>query len=319
MLKSIKKRTAIVAAIAALIIIILAIAVVPAALERSAIRFDLRSFFTLLNAPAEVKDMLFVMKVDGGEALAQIRSGGIQTYAFPAKHFIQVARSEGDTVLALVEQTGSGAIDVYRVDGSTLTPLTADGGRKGGITISPDDLKFAYSTEGPALPGTIEDAYDVRRYTTHVARASGEESFALPGNHPYFLEDNLLLVLNERGFEVYDLETGAGNATGDDLAFLAVERPLYSRNGGFLVQNPITDERLLMKFASYDPVFPVLLSVFPAEEGVLFALKDENLYRGASSEGVFTLSRLDEQADEVQGTTVLSLPTSVLSPLAIIH
>lgn len=284
---------------------------------KDSFRLDPRSFFTLLNAPSEVRDMLFVSKNDVGEALSRIRYGGIQTFTFSAKHFIQVARS-GNAMLALIEQTGSGAIDVYRVLGDSLIPLTADGGRKGGITISPDGSRFAYSTEGPALQGTVEDAYDVRRFITHVARVSGEELFALPGNHPYFLEDNLLLVLNERGFEVYDLETGAGNATLDDLAFLAVEPPLYSRNGGFLVQNPITDERLLMKFASYDPVFPVLLSVFPAEEGVLFALKDKNLYRSVSSEGVFTLSRLDGQADEVQGTTLLSLPASVLNPLAII-
>lgn len=315
-----RKRIIIEGVIGILIVFVLAVGAGIVVIQRSSLSFDPRSFFTLLNAPQEVKDMLFITKIEGGEALARIRSGGIQTFAFPAKHFIQVARS-GDIVLALalVEQTGSGAIDVYRVEGATLTPLTTDGGKKGGITVSPDGSKFAYSTEGPALPGAIEDAYDVRRYTTRIINTvSGEEALSLPGNHPYFLEGNLLLVLNERGFEVYDLETGAGNATGDDLAFLAIEPPLYSENGGFLVQNPVTNEFLLMKFASYDPVFPVLLAVFPAEEGVLFALKGENLYRSASSQGTFTLSRQGGQTEAGHGTTILSLPADVLNPLAII-
>lgn len=286
---------------------------------KDSFRFDLRYALELFGAPPDVKNMLFITEdTQGKRGISSIKYGGVYTTSFGDWSVLQIARAENMT-LGLLQDVQSGVVEVFLIEGKHITPLTEDGVRKSGITISSDGTRFAYSTEGPVFPGVPEEnAYDVRRYTTHIIEGLDEETSALPGNHPYFLEGDLLLVLNERGFEVYDLGTGAGNATLDDLAFLAVEPPLYSHDGGFIVQNPVTDEFLLMKFASYDPVFPVLLSVFPAEEGVLFALKDKNLYRSVSSEGVFTLARLDGQADVVQGIEVLSLPTSVLKPLAII-
>jgi len=198
-----------------------------------------------------------------------------------------------------------------------LTPITKEGASKSGVTVSPNGTRIAYSTEGPALPGTIEDAYDVRRYLTHVLSASGEELFLIPGNHPYFLNDASLLVLNERGFEIYNMETGSSNATVDDLAFFAVERPVYGGGEAFIAVNPITSERLFMRFASQNPVLLEHIGTLPADDRLFFALGEGVRWEGRAENGTFTLTRFDGGALS-DGAQVLSLPASVLAPLIII-
>jgi len=306
-------------ALAALVALAFVFIIVVGVFGRSSVSFFPLSFFELARAPEDVKNMMFVTNAGDAEGISRIRWGGIETFVFPDKHFIQVTRAGSGFValVALIEQTGSGAIDLYRVEKGTLTPLTKDGTPKTSIGASPDGSRIAYSVQGPALPETLEDGYDVRRFVTHVLDASGEELFLVPGNHPYFLDNDLLLVLNERGFEVLNLETGASDATRDDLAFLAVERPIYGAEA-FIVKNPITSEYLVMRFASLEPVIPEYLGTLPASENVFFAVSEMGgRFEAQVSDGRLTLTRFNNVAD-TEGTAVLSLPSSVLAPLALI-
>lgn len=278
-----------------------------------------RYFFTLLSAPQELKQALFVTEQGGVTSLSRIYRGGVKTRTFDNKKIVDMAQG-GDVLVAVMEQTGSGAVDVYRVPPSgALIPLSEDGMPKGNVSVSLAGDYIAFTEIGPAVDGAPEDAYDVRRYTTVVLNNSGKELVRIQGNYPNFLDRSKLFVSSEVGHIVYDIETGDASVVPEETAFLPVEPRVWGANGFITMRNFLVPGEIeIVRLYSITPLLYDVVENVPVGEKGAVALSDtEGLYVFEAEGDVMHVSRYP-LSEGTMSEPVFSVPASLFNPTAVI-
>jgi len=279
------------------------------------IKFDIRYFSQLWSAPESVRSMVFIEETDNSSSVVRIKFGGLEKKTFDTVRIVQVAQSN-EVMLALVEDRTTGAVDIVRIEGKRLTPLTTDGVNKTGITLSPSGTHFAYAVTTNNTNSSTETspAYRVADYETKVITLAGEEVLSFQGNHPFFLTDSLLVGLSEQGIITHDIAAGNKTSLQDDLAMLVEKRPSYGRNKTMVVQNPISQEYMVFEFITEEPPFAYhLVTVLPAELSPTFAFSEaQTMYYGVMTDDVFMLKAFDTL--DTPALTLLELPASFFNP-----
>ncbi|MEK7613861.1 MAG: hypothetical protein AAB439_03260 [Patescibacteria group bacterium] len=283
------------------------------------VRYSLFYFFTLLNAPQEVKDMLFVVDSDSSSSLVRIRLGGLETQTFEGIHILGVERTNDKTAV-LVFQQGSGATNVARVEGDALVPLTDDGEMKKSVAFSSDGAYFAYTVpvslslqESDSDSGEVPSiSYSPNAFSVQVYERSGAFIESFSGNHPFFLDNETLGFFSEEGIETKNLVKGDKTYIYDDIAFLADERPYFGRNNTMIVRNPVSNELVVFQFISTPPLVYRIAGVLPGSSNGFALSRDDAVYHGFSTDGSFIIQKVTdfEQSPEV----FFSIPSSFFSP-----
>lgn len=255
-------------------------------------------FFALLNAPAEVKEMIFVTEPGGASGVSRVRFGGVMTKHFPGMTLLDAVRS-GDTLVALLEEDVTGYVDVFDISGDGMEQITRDGAVKSSLALSPDGSLVAFSVRGEPFEGVPEDVYDVRRFETVVMDTFGNGTRTFEGNHPHFLDKERLLTFSSSGITVNNLRTGGTSTLSDRIVFRTIQKPSYGSNGFFVIENPVVAQFDVFRLTSFSPVLYEFVGAIPAENGYRTAMRGTD---------IFVLSV------ENEGIAITKYPTATLSP-----
>ncbi len=281
------------------------------------IRYSPLHFFTLLNAPQEVKDMLFVVDHDDSSSLIRIRLGGLQVERFEGTHILGLERADDKTAV-LVFQQGSGATNVARVDAGALIPLTDDGEPKEGVAFSPDGAYFAYTIPTAVVrdetdpEAVLPVPYSPNNFRVEVYERSGAFVESFSGNHPFFLDNETLGFFSEKGIETKNLVKGDTTYIYDDIVLLAEERPYFGRNNTMIVRNPVTSEFMVFEFISTPPLVYRIAGILPDPSTSFTLSRDGTVYQGVAVNGQFLIRSIFDfkEAPEV----IFSIPASFFKP-----
>lgn len=281
------------------------------------VRYSPLHFFTLLNAPQEVQDMLFIMEDDNSSSLVRIRLGGLEVQTFEGARILGVERANDKTAV-LVFQQGSGATNVARVDGSALIPLTDDGKPKEGVALSPDGAYFAYTVPSITtqketdLVDTSTAPYSPNNFRVEVYERSGTFVESFSGNHPFFLDNETLGFFSEKGIETKNLVKGDTTYIYDDIVLLAEERPYFGRNNTMIVRNPVTSEFMVFEFISTPPLVYRIAGILPDPSTSFTLSRDGTVYQGVAVNGQFLIRSVFDFKEVPE--VIFSIPASFFKP-----
>lgn len=281
------------------------------------IRYDVRYLSTLFSAPEEVRAMLFVEETDRGSTLVEIALGGLKTHVLSGVRVLSLAHS-GGVRLAVVEQISSGAVDVVRIQGRSLQPLTTDGRYKTGVTLSPDGTRFAYSAlRDDVDPRTFdEQSYDVTNYETRVYTLSGEEVGTFDGNHPYFWSNDTLVFFSERGIETRNLLTDSYTYVTDSISPYIEKRPSFGRNNTMIVHTATSSELTVLEFTPEPPLVYRVLNPIPGSDTGVGLSAGHTMYLVTRRDGYGLVQGFTDL--EQAPTTLLKLPSTFFNPSDVI-
>ncbi len=303
----------------ALALFVLALLAGIAAVSASFVTYYPLHFFTLLSAPQEVKDMVFVVDNGSSSSLVRVLHGGLEIQTFEHSQILYVERATDQTV-ALVVQKGSGAIDVARVENKKLIPLTDDGAQKGGVAFSPHGSYFAYTVLEPldssgmenVDAATVNEVFFPQRFQIKVHSKDGVFVKSFVGNHPFFFDDETLGFFSERGMETYNFVTGDTTYVADGITSLVQNRPYFGRNNTMIVRNPVSEELMVFEFTNTPPLTYRFVGILPDSADGFALSRGQSVFQGLRIGDSFIIRAFDDfSKDPVE---IFSLPASFFNP-----